>query len=312
VITEQTIDGWPSLNRTSTWRDTGDYLHLVSQMLGKLSLALAPALPEWFHVPLSVTPRGLATDFLTSGDRPVQAELDVVDELVRMSVIGGAQLSVPISPARPIAQIWRDFNDGLSTLGVTADMWDRPQERDDVVPFAEDDRPRQFDQAVAIAWVQLLSDVHATFNEWRSPFFGRSGINFWWGGFDMTVGLYTGRPATPPATANFIRRYDLDAEHLNIGFWPGDSTHDAMFFGYLVPEPPGCEAFAFDIDDASWAPSMSEWVIPYDVVLRAQDRRATLRTFADTIYRAAGHLGGWDLKSFAYAVAPPSTRGGGR
>lgn len=312
MITHQTIDGWPSFSRTGPWAETGDYLHLVSQMLGKLSLALAPALPEWFQVPLVVSPRGLATSALSSGRTRLEAELDVVDELLRISASGGERQWVTLSPARSIAEIWHDFNDGLTALGVAADMWDRPQEREDAIPFAQDNRPRQFDPAVAQAWLQVLSDVHAIFDEWRSPFFGRSGVNFWWGGFDMTVGLYTGRASVPPRSANYIRRHDLDAEHLNVGFWPGDSSREAMFFGYLVPEPPGCEAFPHDIDAVSWAPSMGEWVLPYENVLRADDRRAVLRAFADTIYRAAGHLGGWNQQAFEYAAAPPSNRGGSK
>ena len=47
---------WPSLPADGRWPATRDYLHLVSQMLGKLRLALAPPLPEWANTPLALTP----------------------------------------------------------------------------------------------------------------------------------------------------------------------------------------------------------------------------------------------------------------
>ena len=40
---------------------------------------------------------------------------------------------------------------------------------------------------------RVLSSVNAVFEEFRSPFFGRSGVQFWWGGFDLAVLLFNGR-----------------------------------------------------------------------------------------------------------------------
>ena len=53
-------DRWPELP-LAAWRDTRDTLHLWTQVVGKIRLALAPWLNHSWHVALYVTARGLAT-----------------------------------------------------------------------------------------------------------------------------------------------------------------------------------------------------------------------------------------------------------
>jgi Family of unknown function (DUF5996) len=59
-------------------------------------------------------------------------------------------------------------------------------------------------------------------------------------------------------------RYDLDAEHLNAGFWPGDDrAPGAAFYGYLlVPQPPGCETAPMEPPHAGWVEEMGMWLLP--------------------------------------------------
>src|SRR5262249_44344611 len=60
--------GWPDL-ATPGWKETCDTLHLWSQIVGKLRLALAPMQNHWWHVPLYVTPTGLSTSVIQEGGR---------------------------------------------------------------------------------------------------------------------------------------------------------------------------------------------------------------------------------------------------
>jgi hypothetical protein len=302
---------WPSLERDAPWVGTHDYLHLVAQMLGKLRLSLAPMLPEWYHAPLSLFPRGLTTRMLPSGSRSVEATLDVFDGVVRLQTDDGSGHIVALTPPRPIAHVWSEYTAALAALGVEAALWDKPQERLDSTPFSADDRPRTYDAAAAGRWFALLAELHNIFDAWRSPFFGRTGVQFWWGGFDLNVALFTGREVEPPAGSNYIMRYDLDAEHLTGGFWPGDDEHEARFFGYVVPEPPGCDAYPLTIPSAAWAPALGEWTLSYESIRRERDRAQIVRAFLDTIYRAAGDLGGWNLDEFTY-IKPPGRETSGR
>ena len=299
---------WPRFDE-ARWPATRDYLHLLSQMLGKLRIALAPPLPEWFHASLALTPRGLSTRLLAIEAGAIEASLDLVDGVIRLSATDGRLRAIGLVPARPVAAIWTDLRTSLDELGVAVDLWDKPQERVDETPFSLDERVRDYDPALAAGWLALMTEIHATFEAWRSPFFGRSGVNFWWGGFDMTVALYNGRHATPRPGSNYIMRYDLDAEHLTIGFWPGDDNNEPMFFSYLVPEPPDCPAYPMDVLTTSWAPTRAEWVLPYDAVRDRPDRHDVVRRFMDAGYRAAGDLAGWDLAALTYVAPPPAPRG---
>jgi hypothetical protein len=296
---------WPSFEGDG-WAATREKLHLVSQMLGKLRLALAPPLPEWFHTPLALSPRGLTTRALPLDDRSIEASLDVVDQVVRLTASDGRDETVELRPARSVASIWTDYRGALLRLGVKADLWDKPQERADARPFSLDDRPRSYEPGLAAAWFALQTEIHWIFDAWRSPFFGRSGVNFWWGGFDLTVTLYNGRRAVPPRGSDYLMRSDLDAEHLSIGFWPGDAGNEARFFAYLVPEPANCAAYPFEVASAAWATTFSEWVLPYEVARQAGDRHDILRQFMDTVYRAAGDLAGWHLEDHTYTAPPPA------
>jgi uncharacterized protein DUF5996 len=299
---------WQRFPADGPWPATRDYLHLISQMLGKLRVALAPPLPEWGHTSLALTPRGLTTRLLPTGSGALEGSLDLVDGLIRLSATGGRAETVDLVPARTISAIWSDLRAALDALGVKADLWDRPQELADTTPFAEDDRARAYDPGHGRDWLALITDIHALFDAWRSPFFGRTGVNFWWGGFDLTVSLYNGRHAVPPTGSNYLMRHDLDAEHLTVGFWPGDDANEARFFGYLVPEPANCAVFPLGVASAAWAPTMEEWVLPYDAVRAMPDRHEIVRRFMDAAHRAAGELAGWDLDALAYAVPTPAPR----
>ncbi len=68
TVTEQTDETWPSLP-LSAWRETQETLHLWTQIVGKVKLALTPFLNEWWNVAFSVTPRGLIASPLRRSPR---------------------------------------------------------------------------------------------------------------------------------------------------------------------------------------------------------------------------------------------------
>ena len=51
---------WPALP-SEAWKDTYATLHMWTQVIGKVALALAPPLNHSWSVALQVTPRGLST-----------------------------------------------------------------------------------------------------------------------------------------------------------------------------------------------------------------------------------------------------------
>jgi Family of unknown function (DUF5996) len=298
-------DPWPAISHDE-WAPTQTTLHLYTQMLGKLRLALHPPLPEWLHAGLQLDARGFATGPLPCGERVVTGAIDVIDGALRLHTSDGQAAEIALTGGRSVAQVWADFLAALSKLGVSVNLWDKPQEIPGATLFSANTQDRGFEPEAARRYHELLCRANAIFEEFRSPFFGRSGVQFWWGSFDLAVLLFNGRPVTAPHDRGYIMEYDLDAEHLNAGLWPGDkSSPQPLFYAYLHPRPDGCETASIEPDKAGWVEAMGEWLLPYDEVRSSADPRGLVLAFLNSVYRIAVTLGGWDANAHRYTTPPP-------
>src|ERR1051325_7543095 len=75
-----TLNSWPALP-LEAWRDTYDTLHMWTQVVGKLALALSPLTNHYWNTALQITPRGLATLPLPVGRRLVTRSEEQTSEL---------------------------------------------------------------------------------------------------------------------------------------------------------------------------------------------------------------------------------------
>jgi hypothetical protein len=301
-------EAWPAL-RYAEWAPTKKTLHMVAQMLGKARLALAPPQPEWLHACLYLDGRGFTTGAMPFGTDVVSIGIDVYDVAIRIDVSDGRRASVRLGPNRCVAEIWADFRAALDSLGIDADIWDKPQELADTTPFSENLHDHTFVPEHAQRFHRVLSAIDGVFEEFRSSFFGRTGVQFWWGGFDFAVLLFTGRHLVAPDDRGYIMRSDLDAEQMNAGFWPGgDSAPDAGFWAYLVPRPDGCEIAPMQPAPAAWAESMSEWLLSYEEVRMSEDPRQAILDFLSSVYRVGLTNGGWNAEAHRYVAPPPAPR----
>jgi hypothetical protein len=72
-----TLQEWPALP-LEAWRTTCDTLHLYTQIPGKIRLALSPPEPQWNHVVLYVTSRGLTTSPIPYQGRIFEIAFDFI------------------------------------------------------------------------------------------------------------------------------------------------------------------------------------------------------------------------------------------
>ena len=72
---------WPELT-LSAWEDTRDTLHLWTQVVGKVRLALEPMANHWWQVPLYVSARGLTTSLMHTDGRGLAIDFDFVDHVL--------------------------------------------------------------------------------------------------------------------------------------------------------------------------------------------------------------------------------------
>ena len=64
--------------KSAAWQDTCTTLHLWTQIIGKVHLALAPRVNHWRHIALYVTPRGFTTSAIPVGERSLQIDFDFI------------------------------------------------------------------------------------------------------------------------------------------------------------------------------------------------------------------------------------------
>jgi len=290
---------WPDL-AVATWAPTKKSLHLYLQMLGKLRVALSPSQPNWMFTALYVTARGVTTGPMPWRERSVQASLDVFSSELIVDISDGQSRRIALVPARTIAEIWADLHAMLKALGIHVTLSPVPQEVPDLTPLNEDRRPAAYDPPAVQRWFHAVTATCGIFEGWREHFFGRSGIQLWWGALDVALLLFNGKHVTPPIDRGYLMRYDLDAELMNAGFYPGDEKNEPFFYSYIFPQPAGAAQLPIAPATASWSDAIREWVLPYEAVRISADPNATVCAFLDATYALCTSVAGWDRAALSY------------
>src|SRR5438552_14685511 len=92
-----TSDAWPDIPY-GAWKDTKETLHMYTQVIGKLRLALSPPEPEWAHTALYVTARGLTTGPVPYEDRVFEVEFDLIDHALSVTASDGRRYRFALVP----------------------------------------------------------------------------------------------------------------------------------------------------------------------------------------------------------------------
>jgi len=301
-------DDWPELPYPE-WEATKRTLHLYTQIAGKTRLALTHPKPQWVGSSLNLTARGFTTTPMPTGSGAVEVVFDFYDDSLSINKSDGRQRKIALVPARCVADVYQEYMRALSDLDVQVEIWTKPQEVEDHTPLDQNRHDCTYQPEHARRFFRVLTSIADVFGEWHSRFFGRTSVQFWWGSFDLSLLAFSGKRATPPPGANYIMRYDLDAEHLACGFWPGgDTSPDPILYAYMYPQPPGSEDADIKPAAATWVKDLGEWVLPYEKLRRSANPRLEILQFLASVYDVAGEMGGWDLESFGYSPPPVRTR----
>ena len=292
---------WPDV-AVARWAGTKRSLHLYAQMLGKIKVALAPLRPNWMFTRLHLCARGLTTGFIPWRDTSFEAAIDVFDSAIAVSRSTGSRAIIPLLPVRPVAEVYADMTAALEALDISCTITPGPQEVPDTTPLNEDRRPSEYDPAAALRWFRAATAASGIFDAWRAHFFGRTGLQVWWGALDVSLMLFNGRHAEAPKDRGYIMRYDLDAELMSVGLYFGDEHSAPFFYGYIYPEPAGAQSLPIAPHAAAWSSQLREWVLPYDAVSRSDNPQAPITAFVDAIYRQCFEAAGWDRAEFTYRV----------
>ena len=259
---------WPSLPLES-WKDTYATLHLWTQMVGKVRLALTPLINHWWNVPLYVSAKGLTTSQIPYRDRAFELWFDFMRHRLVLETSDGLTKDIPLAP-RAVADFYRDFKALLQSASYDPEFVER--------------------------FRRILLSVDAVFWEFRSRFIGKSSpVHFFWGSFDLAVSRFSGRRAPERPGADRVTREAYSHEVSSVGFWPGGNGIDgAAFYSYTSPAPDGFKDAAVGPKDAHFNAQLGEFVLMYDAVRQAASPTAALLEFCQTTYEAGARLGNWD------------------
>ncbi|HZQ21563.1 MAG TPA: DUF5996 family protein [Terriglobales bacterium] len=285
---------WPVLH-LADWKDTCETLHMWTQIVGKVRLALSPPVNHWWQVPLYVNPVGLTTSAIPYGCGIFEVQFDFLHHQLRIQTDSG-QSEVLALRAMPVAEFYRVFMEQLAKLGIVVKIWPVPVEIPNPVPFEQDTQHSSYDAAAVERFFRALVLVDAVFKQFRCEFVGKcSPVHFFWGSFDLAVTRFSGRRAPERPGADPITREAYSHEVISAGFWPGSGDiRDAAFYAYAAPEPEGFGDARISPPPAYYHRSLHEFLLMYEDVRTSPSPAETLLSFLQSTYEAGANLGKWD------------------
>jgi hypothetical protein len=265
-----------------------------TQVVGKICLAYTAPLNHFWNSALLITPRGLATPPMSDGTRTFTLTFDFIAQQLVLTESDGRTASVALEP-RTVADFYQATMTMLQQHGITARIWTMPVEVPGPIRFEDDVVHASYDGRAAHDFWRALLLMKPVFDQFRGRFLGKSSpVHFFWGSFDLASTRFSGRPAPARPDADAITREAYSHEVISHGFWGGSGpVQEAAFYAYAAPEPAGFKEAAVQPAAALYHRELSEFILPYEAVRRAESPEAALTDFLETTYDRGATLGGW-------------------
>ncbi len=289
-------NSWPELP-LDAWQNTYDTLHMWTQIVGKVRLALSPRVNHWWEVALYVNARGLTTSAIPYGDGIFEIQFDFIEHKLVIQTSWGSSKTLALKP-QSVADFYAEFMSVLHLLGIEVKIWTMPCEVPNPMRFESDTQHASYDPEYAHRFWQILILCETVFAEFRSRFIGKdSPVHFFWGSFDLCVTRFSGRRAPERVGADPVTREAYSHEVISAGFWPGGGEiKGPAFYAYAAPEPAGLAEQSVQPAAAFYHPQLHEFLLMYDDVRRSASPREALLRFLQSRYEAAADLAHWNRK----------------
>ena len=289
-------NSWPDLP-LAAWQDTYATLHMWTQIVGKVRLALSPRVNHWWEVALYVNARGLTTSAIPYKNGIFEIQFDFIDHILKIQTSWGTSKALPLKP-QSVADFYATFMSALYSLGIDVRIWTMPCEVPNPIRFEKDTQHASYDPEFAHRFWQILILCDNVFQEFRARFIGKdSPVHFFWGSFDLCVTRFSGRRAPERAGADPVTREAYSHEVISAGFWPGGGDiKGAAFYAYAAPEPAGLSTQKVQPAEAFYDPQIKEFLLMYDDLRRVQSPHDALLSFLQSTYDAGANLAHWNRK----------------
>jgi Family of unknown function (DUF5996) len=289
-------NSWPDLP-LAAWQDTYATLHMWTQIVGKVRLALSPRVNHWWEVALYVNARGLTTSAIPYKNGIFEIQFDFIDHILKIQTSWGTSKALPLKP-QSVADFYAAFMSAIHSLGIDVRIWTMPCEVPNPIRFEKDTQHASYDPEFAHRFWQILILCDNVFQEFRARFIGKdSPVHFFWGSFDLCVTRFSGRRAPERAGADPVTREAYSHEVISAGFWPGGGDiKGAAFYAYAAPEPAGLSTQKVQPAEAFYDPQIKEFLLMYDDLRRVQSPHDALLSFLQSTYDAGANLAHWNRK----------------
>jgi Family of unknown function (DUF5996) len=283
---------WPEL-RLETWKDTYATLHMWTQIVGKVRLALSPRINHWWEVALYVNAVGLTTSAIPYKQLVFEIQFNFLEHRLTIAICDGQQRVLPLRP-QSVAAFYAEFMSALQSLDIDVHIWPMPVEVPNPIRFDRDTQHASYEPEYAQRFWRILTLVDPVFKEFRSRFVGKhSPIHFFWGSFDLASTRFSGRRAPERKDADPITREAYSHEVISAGFWPGGGdVKGAAFYTYAAPEPAGFKTAQVRPEKAFYSP-LGEFLLMYDDIRQSTEPEKLLMEFLQSTYEAGANLGNW-------------------
>jgi hypothetical protein len=225
-------------------------------------------------------------------------EFDFIDQVLAVRVTDGRRADIALA-SRPMPAFYDDVMRTLADLDLATRIWDMPVEIPGAARFTEDTEHSTYEPAHARRFWESLVQANRVFGVFRARFTGKvSPVHFFWGGFDLAVTRFSGRPAPRytrevPNCGPFVMEEAYSHEVSSAGYWPG-ADGASWFYSYTYPEPNGYRDRPVGPSPARYDDGLGQFVLPYEAVRTAADPDAAVLEFLQTTYEAGAESAGWD------------------
>lgn len=293
---------WPALP-LKEWEGTCATLHMWTQIVGKVRMALAPRWNHWWEVPLYVYSRGLTTSPIPYSGGIFEILFDFIEHHLAIQTSAGAVKTLPLQP-QSVADFYFAFMAALHSMGIDLKIWTMPVEVPNPIPFDQDRVHHSYDPEYASRFWRILVSCDRVFKQFRTEFTGKtSPVHFFWGSFDLAVTRFSGRRAPDRPGADPVTREAYSHEVISAGFWPGSGETDAAFYSYTSPAPEGLSKASIRPAAASYSSQLSEFLLAYDDVRQSPSPESALMEFLHSTYEAGAALAHWDRNALERKLA---------
>ena len=285
---------WPALD-WEQWKDTGETLHMLMQVVGKTRLALTYTQNHWWNVPLYLTARGLSTSAMPvpSGGL-LDIEFDFIAHELVCRASSGKIERLALRP-QTVAAFFEEYLATLAKLGVSVHIDPMPVELKAPIRFDKDTVHKSYDADAVSRFWRALIQANGLFEQFSTNFYGKiSPVHFFWGSFDLAVTRFNGRRAPARPGADIIQAEAYSHECISAGFWPGNGGYgQAAFYSYAAPVPSGLSE-AILTSKGAFNKDLGEFLLNYDDVRQAPDPAQDVLNFLEATYSAAADAANWD------------------